>query len=51
MKSLKIKKAITPIHLSLDNAWTNFSQQDKTWAEFSTLDVAERLPCTYVDMK
>ncbi len=28
-------------------AWTNFSLQDKPWAEFSTLEVAACIPCTY----
>ncbi len=25
--------------------WTNFSQQDKTWADFSTLEVAASMKC------
>jgi hypothetical protein len=28
-------------------AWTNFSLQDEPWAEFSTLEVAACIPCTY----
>jgi hypothetical protein len=29
-------------------SWTNFSLQDKPWAEFSTLEVAAAcIPCTY----
>ncbi len=27
--------------------WTNFSKQDNPWADFSTLEVAASLPCTY----
>ncbi len=27
--------------------WTNFSLQDEPWAEFSTLEVAAWIPCTY----
>jgi hypothetical protein len=29
------------------DTWTNFSLQDKPWAEFSTLEVAVCIPCTY----
>ncbi len=28
-------------------SWTNFSLHDKPWAEFSTLEVAACIPCTY----
>jgi len=31
--------------------WTKFSQQDKTWAEFSTLDVAVCMPSGYTTLK
>ncbi len=31
--------------------WTNFSLQDKPWAEFSTLEVAACIPCTYCQVK
>ncbi len=27
--------------------WTKFSLQDEPWAEFSTLEVAACIPCTY----
>ncbi len=31
-----------------EKAWTNFSLQDESWAEFSTLEVAAVcIPCTY----
>jgi hypothetical protein len=33
-----------------DHAWTNFSQQDETWAEFSTLEGAVCMPCSYITM-
>jgi len=29
------------------STWTNVSCQDKCWAEFSTLEVAACMPCTY----
>ncbi len=29
------------------NPWTNFSLQDEPWAEFTTLDLAACVPCTY----
>jgi hypothetical protein len=29
------------------NAWTNFSLQDKYWADFSTLEVAKCMHCIY----
>ncbi len=32
-------------------SWSGFSWQDKTRAEFSTLKVAECIPCTYVALK
>jgi len=28
-------------------SWTNFSLQDEPWVEFSTLEVAACMPCTY----
>jgi len=31
--------------------WTNFSYQDETWAEFSTLEVAVCAPCSYVALE
>ena len=31
--------------------WTNFSEQDETWAEFSTLEVAVCMPCIYFVME
>ena len=31
----------------LEESWTNFSLQDEPWAEFTTLDVAACIPCTY----
>jgi hypothetical protein len=31
--------------------WSIFSKQDKTWAEFSTLEVAALAPCTYAGKK
>jgi hypothetical protein len=32
-------------------AWTNFGQQDKTWANFSTKKAAACVPCTCAAMK
>jgi hypothetical protein len=32
-------------------AWTNFSKQDRNWAEFSTLEVTACLVCTCSAMK
>ncbi len=29
-------------------SWTNFSLQDEPWAEFTTLEVAACIPCTYL---
>jgi hypothetical protein len=33
------------------HSWTNFSQQDKAWAEFSTLEVAVCMSHTHDAMK
>ncbi len=30
-----------------DHPWTNFSLQDEPWAEFTALEVAACIPCTY----
>jgi hypothetical protein len=32
-------------------AWTNFSKQDETWTEFSTLEVAACVLCTCAAVK
>jgi hypothetical protein len=32
-------------------AWTNFSLQDETWAEFSTLEAAVCMPYSYLSLK
>ncbi len=46
---LELKIGLTLILLT--EAWTNFSLQDKTWAEFSTLEVAAHVPRICAPMK
>ncbi len=46
---IELSSTARPLHV-LDHmmwAWTNFSLQDKPWAEFTTLEVAACKPCTY----
>jgi hypothetical protein len=54
--TFKVKKSEPSFVLSTEvcpsfEAWTNFSKQDKTWAEFSTLKVAAQKTCIYVTLK
>ncbi len=39
------------MNFKYNNPWTNFSRQDKTWAEFSTLDMVVCVPCTCCTVK
>jgi hypothetical protein len=36
----KMDSAFSLVRQTRCSTWTNFSQKDKTWAEFSTLEVA-----------
>ncbi len=47
--SVVILNVMAPTNYAATKArpWTNFSSQDSPWAEFSTLEVAACIPCTY----
>jgi hypothetical protein len=47
--SAAMRMSALRVNIAQENGslWTNFSLQDKNWAEFSTLEVAACIPCTY----